>query len=141
MSAKKTTEVTKPKVRAGLICKSESLRLPLMSRGVAETQHVTKQNAAKWQPPNKHSLTFFLQLTRKLEWHFLEHSGPGSVSIELMGAVKERTAESSQYQTLKIHLNEMQLQFADLLHWRRELLFRSMESFSFASMCFRYSNK
>lgn len=101
MSAKKTTEVTKPKVQAGLICKSKSLSLPLKSRGIAETQHVMKQNAAKQQTPNKRSLTFFLQLTRKLEWHFQEHSGLGSVSIELMGAVKERTAESSQYRTLK----------------------------------------
>lgn len=47
MNAKKTTEVTKTKVQAGQIRKSKSLSLPVKSRGVAETQHVMKQNAAK----------------------------------------------------------------------------------------------
>lgn len=47
MGAKKITEVTRLKMQAGLIGKSKNLRLSLKSRGVAETQHVTKSNAAR----------------------------------------------------------------------------------------------
>lgn len=57
-----------------------------------------------------------------------------------MGAVKERTAESASMNPQNTP-NEMQLHFPDLLHWRWEMLFRSRESFSFFSLCFRYGNK